>query len=51
MARETTCPIVLTENGFISNGYDYANIVSEAANIKKAEAITRGIAEYFAKIQ
>ena len=51
MARETTCPIVLTENGFISNSYDYANIVSEAANIKKVEAITRGIAEYFAKIQ
>lgn len=51
MARKTNCPIVLTENGFISNSFDYANIVSEQANNKKAEAITRGIAEYFLKIQ
>ncbi len=51
MARKTNCPIVLTENGYISNSFDYKNIVSEQANIQKAKAITRGIAEYFLKIQ
>ncbi len=47
MARSSYCPVVLTENGFISNRYDYSNIIDDAANDKKAEAIVKGIAEYF----
>lgn len=51
MARKTNCPVVLTENGYISNSFDYSNIVNETQNIKKAKAITKGIAEYFLSIQ
>ena len=51
MCRTTNCPVVLTENGFMSNSYDYGNIVNEEANLQKAKAITRGIADYFKSIQ
>ena len=51
MCRTTNCPVVLTENGFMSNSYDYGNIVNEEANVQKAKAITRGIVDYFKSIQ
>lgn len=51
VARTTACPIVLTENGYISNLYDYQYIINEDANTIKAKAITKGIAEYFLSIQ
>ena len=51
MCRTTNCPVVLTENGFISNSYDYGNIISDAANVQKAKAITRGIVDYFISTQ
>ena len=51
MCRTTNCPVVLTENGFMSNSYDYGNIVNEEANLQKAKAITRGIVDYFKSIQ
>jgi len=47
MVRSSYCPVVLTENGFITNTYDYANIISDSANSTKAKAIVKGIAEYF----
>jgi len=47
LARTTNCPIVLTENGYISNKNDFSTIISEKANQKKAEAIVQGIADYF----
>ena len=47
MARSSYCPVVLTENGFISNTYDYQNMISDSALNKKAIAISRGIADYF----
>lgn len=47
MARSSYCPVVLTENGFISNSFDYKNIISDGQNTVKAKAIVRGIAEYF----
>ncbi len=47
LARMTTCPVVLTENGFISNSTDYAGISNDAVNVAKAQAITRGIVDYF----
>ncbi len=47
MARSSYCPVVLTENGFITNTFDYSNIINNAANTKKARAITQGIADYF----
>lgn len=51
MARSYYCPVVLTENGYISNSYDYNNIISDSVNNSKAKAITKGIAEYFKSIQ
>ncbi len=47
MARVTNCPVVLTENGFMSNSFDYNNIINDAKNNQKAEAIVKGIVEYF----
>lgn len=47
MARSSYCPVVLTENGYISNSYDYQNIISSEKNTLKAQAIVKGIAEYF----
>ncbi len=47
LARTTNCPIVLTENGYISNKSDFSTIISEKSNQKKAEAIVQGIADYF----
>lgn len=47
MARSSYCPVVLTENGFIDSTYDFPNITNDSVNVKKAKAITRGIADYF----
>ena len=51
MARSSYCPVVLTENGYISNRNDYKKIINSSANDKKAEAITKGIAKYFLSIK
>ena len=51
MCRSTVCPVVLTENGFISSPKDFAAITDDAANTKKAVAITRGIVDYFNSIK
>lgn len=50
VARESVCPVVLMENGFMSNASDYANMVDETAQQKKAEAMAQGIADYFLAI-
>ena len=47
LARVTSCPVVLTENGFISNPDDFAGIINESTNTKKAEKITQGVLNYF----
>lgn len=47
VARSTVCPVVLTENGYMSNSYDYQNIINNTVISQKAKAITKGIAEYF----
>ncbi len=51
MARSSYCPVVLTENGYMSNSYDYANIINENYNVGKAKALTKGIVSYFLSIQ
>ena len=51
MCRITTCPVVLTENGFMSNSADFGIITNDAKNTEKAKAITRGIVDYFNSIQ
>lgn len=51
MARSSYCPVVLSENGFISNSYDCNNIINDNVRLKKAKALAKGIAEYFLSIQ
>lgn len=51
LARMTTCPVVLTENGYISGNGDYPGIADENTNSVKAKAIVWGIADYFASIR
>lgn len=47
LARVTACPVVLTENGFISNPQDFAGISDESVNTLKAKAIAQGVLDYF----
>ncbi len=47
LARVTSCPVVLTENGFISNQNDFNGIISENVNLSKAKSITQGVLDYF----
>ena len=42
--------MVLTENGFMTNAQDLANMVDETVVQKKAEAIAQGVANYFLSI-
>ncbi len=51
MGRCSVCPVVLTENGFMTNWYDFNNITNMEVNNAKAKTITAGIVEYFLKIQ
>ena len=51
LARVSTCPVVLTENGFISNPQDFTGIADEATNDRKAQRIAQGIIDYFASIR
>ena len=51
LARVTNCPVVLTENGFMSNAEDFRGIIDNNINIQKAIAMAEGIADYFKSIQ
>jgi N-acetylmuramoyl-L-alanine amidase len=50
MTRQPICPVVLTENGFMSNETDLTNMLDEVAVQNKAIAIAQGIADYFLEI-
>ncbi len=50
LGRTTTCPVVLTENGYMTNGKDMSIIKSVSAMQIKAKAIAQGTADYFASI-
>ena len=50
MSRISNCPVVLTENGFMSNSTDFTNIKNNAWNEKCADAIVKGIVDYFLSI-
>ena len=51
VGRMSDCPVVLTENGFMTNQLDYAGIVSAKVNRQKAQAIAAGVARYFLSIR
>lgn len=50
VARQPICPVVLTENGFMSNAEDLAGMMDPTVVENKAVAIAHGIADYFLDI-
>lgn len=50
-ARQTICPVVLTENGYMSSPYDLGNMTSAQGVNDKAAAMVKGIGDYFLAIQ
>ena len=50
MCRQTVCPVLLTENGFMSNAEDLAAMIDPVSVQNKAAAIAQGIADYFLDI-
>lgn len=50
VSRQTICPVVLTENGFMSNAYDLSQMVDSNAVFTKVQAIAKGIANYYLSI-
>lgn len=50
-ARQTDCPVVLTENGFMSNPSEYSDMIRDDFNNECAKALTQGIVDYFKSIQ
>lgn len=51
VARMSDCPVVLTENGFMTNPIDHEGIVDQEVNQRKAQAIADGVAQYFLSIR
>lgn len=51
VGRMSDCPVVLTENGFMTNRTDHNGIMSAATNLKKAQAIAQGTADYFLSLR
>lgn len=51
VTRETICPTVLTENGFVTNAKELADMVNPEKVLLKAQAMAQGIAKYFLAIQ
>ena len=49
--RQTVCPVVLTENGFMSNAYDLENTLKPESILAKAQAMAQAICDYFLEIQ
>ncbi len=47
VARETACPVVLLENGYMTNADDLAGMIDGQIQLKKARAVARGVARYF----
>ena len=47
MARQTACPIVLAENGYMSNKWEMDQIASQEIMEKKAAALTQAVVNYF----
>ena len=50
MARETVCPLVLAECGYLTNPDDLAGAMDDATVQRKAESIAQGVADYFLSI-
>ena len=51
VARQTACPVVLMENGYMTNAQDLANMMDENMLLLKAQSMARATAQYFLSIQ
>ena len=51
VARMSDCPVVLTENGFMTSPFDHIGIVDHDTNVRKAQTIAVGMAQYFLSIR
>ena len=51
MGRMSDCPVVLTENGFMTNQTEYSDMIKPEFNQKCAVALAKGIVDYFKSIQ
>lgn len=47
VAKQTNCPVVLMECGYVSNARDLANMESRTVLQQKAQAMAAAVAEYF----
>ena len=47
LARQTVCPVVLSENGYMSNTWEMNRIADPQIMEQKAKAIVRGIVNYY----
>ena len=50
LARQTVCPVVLAENGYMSNQWELDRIADEEIMQQKAEALVQGIVNYYLEI-
>ncbi|MBE6798739.1 MAG: N-acetylmuramoyl-L-alanine amidase [Ruminococcaceae bacterium] len=51
LSRTTNCPVVLTENGFITNPGNFDLMIDPEFTKKNAQALTQGVVDYFKSIQ
>ena len=51
MSRITDCPVVLTENGYMTNADECADLVRDEFNQECAIALAKGVLNYFLSIQ
>ena len=51
LSRVTACPVVLTENGFVSNVEDYNNMLDDQKTALCAKALAEGVVNYFKAMQ
>ena len=51
MYRLSVCPVVLMENGYVTNAQDLANMQDPNVLLLKAQAMARATAQYFLSVQ
>ena len=51
MMRQTVCPTILTENGYMSNPEELGKMSNAQTVLLKAQAMTRGIVDHFLAIK
>lgn len=50
MVRQSLCPIVCAENGFMTNASDLNGMINDAIVARKAQTLAQGIVDYFLSI-